>query len=84
MCSGMMTVIIADSSDAGGQPDAAQDAAGVLVRLIFSRFSAICSLKDAIAPCSPGCCISTRTDHFGILLATAQTDVAGAVTVKPL
>lgn len=27
----------------------------------LSRFSAICSLKDAIAPCSPGCCISTRT-----------------------
>jgi HipA-like protein len=23
-------------------------------------------------------------DHFGILLATAQTDVSGAVTVKPL
>ena len=23
-------------------------------------------------------------DHFGILLATAQTDVPGAVTVKPL
>ena len=25
-----------------------------------------------------------ENDHFGILLATAQTDVAGAVTVKPL
>ena len=25
-----------------------------------------------------------ETDHFGILLETAQTDVAGAVTVKPL
>ena len=25
-----------------------------------------------------------ENDHFGILLATAQTDVTGAVTVKPL
>jgi serine/threonine-protein kinase HipA len=25
-----------------------------------------------------------EADHFGILLATARTDVAGAVTVKPL
>lgn len=25
-----------------------------------------------------------ENDHFGILLATAQTDVSGAVTVKPL
>jgi HipA-like protein len=25
-----------------------------------------------------------ENDHFGILLATAQTDVPGAVTVKPL
>lgn len=25
-----------------------------------------------------------ENDHFGILLATAQNDVAGAVTVKPL
>lgn len=25
-----------------------------------------------------------ENDHFGILLATAQTDVAGAVTVRPL
>ncbi len=25
-----------------------------------------------------------ENDDFGILLATAQTDVAGAVTVKPL
>ncbi|MFQ8805379.1 MAG: HipA N-terminal domain-containing protein [Alistipes indistinctus] len=25
-----------------------------------------------------------ENDHFGILLATARTDVAGAVTVKPL
>lgn len=25
-----------------------------------------------------------ENDHFGILLATAQTDVVGAVTVKPI
>lgn len=25
-----------------------------------------------------------ENDHFGILLATAQTDVAGAVTVRPV
>jgi len=25
-----------------------------------------------------------ENDHFGIMLATAQTDVSGAVTVKPL
>jgi HipA-like protein len=25
-----------------------------------------------------------ENDHFGILMATAQSDVAGAVTVKPL
>lgn len=25
-----------------------------------------------------------ENDHFGVLLATAQTDVSGAVTVKPL
>lgn len=78
-----MKTLIMRTQRACRQPDAAQDTAGVLVALSFPFFSNMLSEGRNRAVQSRLLHID-ENDHFGILLATAQTDVAGAVTVKPL